>query len=135
MSNSNHIKPAKWLYPLSVEYNRQKVCTCSPPHYILDAANRLVYCRDCGAILDPFDALMHLAENWDTIHYAGEDATEQIKQLEAEVEKFKTAFFSLKTTNNLAENFKHGFQPVCPKCGEAFDPSKIEDFQKKLPFV
>lgn len=43
-----------------VEKGREKICKCNPPHYIIDTANRIVFCDDCGATLDAFDALVTL---------------------------------------------------------------------------
>lgn len=55
---------AKRIDVLRIEYGRRKLCQCSESHYEIDCANRLVYCTNCGAIVDPFDALIRLAQQY-----------------------------------------------------------------------
>ncbi len=44
-----------------IEYGKRKMCQCYSPHYEIDYQNKLVYCLDCGAIVDPLEALMRIA--------------------------------------------------------------------------
>lgn len=53
---------------VKIEYGKRKMCQCYSPHYEIDYQNKLVYCLDCGAIVDPLEALMRIAKNtkrWD----------------------------------------------------------------------
>ena len=36
-----------------IEKGREKICNCNPPHYIIDTANRIIVCDDCGAVIEP----------------------------------------------------------------------------------
>ena len=41
---------------------------CYSPHYEIDYQNKMVYCLDCGAIVDRLEALMRIAKDtkrWD----------------------------------------------------------------------
>ncbi len=40
-----------------VERGKEKICRCNPPHLEIDTTNRIVVCMDCGATIDPFEAL------------------------------------------------------------------------------
>ena len=42
---------------LKVEYGKRKLCECRNPHYEIDNVNKIVQCEDCGAIVEPFEAL------------------------------------------------------------------------------
>lgn len=53
---------------IRIEYGRKKICSCSTPQYEIDYANRLVLCTDCGAVVDPFEALYKLARHYDRIN-------------------------------------------------------------------
>ena len=35
----------------------RKNCTCLYPHFDVDLDNYMIECRDCGAIIDPWDAI------------------------------------------------------------------------------
>lgn len=53
---------------VKIEYGKRKMCQCYSPHYEIDFQNKLVYCLDCGAIVDPLEALMRIAKDtkrWD----------------------------------------------------------------------
>ena len=47
---------------LRVEYGMAKHCQCKTASYEIDYQNRLVYCQSCGAIVDPFEALLNIAK-------------------------------------------------------------------------
>lgn len=47
---------------LRVERNRGKLCKCDPPHLEVDPVNRIVTCKDCGATIDPLEALLSICK-------------------------------------------------------------------------
>lgn len=65
-----------------VNYGRRKICRCLNPHYEIDAQNRLVVCNDCGAIIDPFDALVDIAEHYERIERWNQAALDQRREIE-----------------------------------------------------
>ena len=46
---------------LRINKGIKKICRCNPPHYELSVENRIIVCRDCGAVVDPFDAMLAIA--------------------------------------------------------------------------
>lgn len=105
---------------LRVEYGRAKVCQCKSASYEIDYQNRLVYCQDCGAIVDPFEALLNIAKYYDRY----EDYLEYLLEEQKKLEDWNPR---LRTIKNLAERYHSGkMAPVCPRCGEAFDLKEIE---------
>lgn len=118
---SDNPKIEKWLYPLSIEYNRRKVCECEDRHYILDAKNRLVYCSQCGAIIDPFDTLMDLTRNADRIQGCLHDYAEA-------AEKERRKYLRYKGVNGVTEHHRNGMIPRCPECGKPIDPADFSSY-------
>lgn len=129
--NRETIQPAKWLFPLTVEYNRRKICECEDPQYLLDVTNRIVSCKGCGAILDPFEVLLSVARRWDDLLEQEMQVRAQILAAQEKTESEKTSLFRFRTVRNIEKNYIKGLYPICPLCGTAFDPSEIEDFVHK----
>lgn len=104
---------------LRIEYNKKKLCQCFDPHYEIDFQNRLVYCTDCGAIVEPFDVLTHLANHYSRIE-------EQIKHLleqRKEIVNYKPWLLALR---NLESQYRGGkMLPCCPICQKPFYFEKI----------
>lgn len=46
---------------LRINKGMKKICTCNPPHYEISVENRIIMCRDCGAVVDPFEAMLSIA--------------------------------------------------------------------------
>lgn len=46
-------------------HDHSKICQCKPPRYEIDVGTRTVTCMRCGLSVDPFDALLTLAESMD----------------------------------------------------------------------
>lgn len=119
------VKPEPWFYPLKVEYDRRKVCECNPRTFILDYKNKLVYCSKCGAIIDPFEALLDMAENAvsiqrDVVAYADLAAKE------------RKIYMRFRGVNDISKKFRDGLWPVCPYCKELIDPMEISSYARKI---
>ena len=99
---------------LKVEYARKKLCQCREPHYEMDYQNRLVYCTDCGAIVEPFDVLHNLAARYDRISNQVEGLLKQRK----EIVNWKPW---LLTFRRLESEYRSGkMLPCCPECHKPF---------------
>ena len=48
---------------LRIQRDAKKRCDCRYPTFVVDTTNRLITCGQCGAILDPFEA-MHALAMW-----------------------------------------------------------------------
>lgn len=46
---------------LRINKGMKKICRCNPPHYEFSVENRIIMCSDCGAVVDPFEAMLSIA--------------------------------------------------------------------------
>lgn len=67
---------------LRINRNAKKDCTCKRPTYDLDVPNRRVTCTGCQAILDPFDALVKLAERHEEVNAIQQRMISQVKEMQ-----------------------------------------------------
>jgi hypothetical protein len=54
---------------LKTKRNTQKICNCKNPEYEVHTDNRSVWCVNCGARIDPFDAILYIAEHFELKEY------------------------------------------------------------------
>lgn len=96
-------------------WNFKKHCTCSKRKFVLDPINREVHCSYCGEIVDPFDALMDLSNNYEMINSQLKSSLEQMKK----IANYKP---HLKVMKRLEKNYKgkNKMLPCCPVCNEPF---------------
>ena len=100
---------------LKIERSIQKLCQCyGTPHYTVDTSNRLVYCDDCGAIVDPFEALKRIADSKD--EYARH--TQYMLDQRREIVNYKPWLLVFR---NLESHYRSKeMLPCCPNCREPF---------------
>lgn len=106
---------------LKVEHGRRKLCQCAEPHYTLDYQNKLVICDDCGAIIDPIEALRYLASHWGRI----EDRLRSMHEQAKEIQNYKP---HLKVFKKLESDYRRdhfSMLPLCPHCSEPFDFNEL----------
>lgn len=115
---------------LRVNRGRKKICQCDPPHYDMDTVNRIVMCRDCGAVVDPFDALLSVASDY------YEKYREDIKRLrnKAEVyaneaDKEQRRMRKSRIFREMEESYRKNMFPCCPICEQYFDPMEITNWR------
>lgn len=102
---------------LRVEHGKRKLCECFNPHYEIDNQNRLVYCVDCGAIVDPFEALKKIARHYERLGEQVEALLEQRR----EIEGYKPHLVAIKELERHYRAQHFSMVPCCPRCGEPFD--------------
>lgn len=112
---------------LRVEYGKKKLCQCSDPHYEIDYQNRLVYCADCGAIVDPFEALMEIAESYDRIGRQIDALLEQRR----EIASYKPHLVVIKELERRYRAQRFSMVPRCPRCGELFDLPELTSWANR----
>ena len=109
---------------------RGKICKCNPPHYEVDTTNRIVTCSDCGAVIDAFDALVHLAE----MHEDIEETQQRMLSKAQSYAKLADEEFQRMRRNivfrDMESNYRNGLFPMCPKCMQAFDPVHIQGWTR-----
>jgi len=104
---------------LRVEYGMEKTCQCKTARYEIDVKNRFVYCQDCGAIIEPFEALLNIAQYYERY----EDRLNYMLEERRKLEEWNPRLLVAK---NIVEHYHSGkMAPVCPRCHEAFDLKEI----------
>lgn len=99
---------------LRVKRNFKKNCECKDRHLIIDIDNHVVECGECGAYLDPFEALVGLASSHKVLN-------EQSKALMAQQRELRSYKPWLKVIKSIESHYRgHQMLPNCPNCGEAF---------------
>lgn len=116
-----------------IKINRdcRKICTCKPPAYEIDVKNRLIQCTECGAYIDPFDAMVELATNGERLEKQLEELIERKKSYAKEVNELYTKRFRLKKFRDLQNCYLKDLMPYCPRCEQPFDPTEITSHSHK----
>jgi len=108
-----------------IEKGREKICSCNPPHYIIDTANRIIVCDDCGAVIEPFEALLNVAEYTKEYEEYQKKALKKINSYREMANEELRRRFRNKAFKDMDAQYKSGMLPHCPKCGEIFEPTEI----------
>lgn len=134
MKESNHEKkggklPEKVIRIdiVKVDYGRKKLCQCKEPHYTIDYVNKIVWCDDCGAIVDPLDALHYLATHYERLV----QQTENLLKQRQEIANYKPHLVVIKELERYYRKNKFSMVPCCPRCGEPFDLSEIHSWSNR----
>jgi len=102
------------LMDLRIDRNAGKVCKCQNARRILNHENRQVYCEQCGALVDPFDALMDFAYKMKRDNKKLIRMSEQAKELS----NYKPW---LKVIRKLEKDYRgKKMLPNCPRCETPF---------------
>jgi hypothetical protein len=104
---------------LRVEYGKRKFCECLHPHYEIDVQNHIVTCKDCGAIIDPFEVLVRISRD-------DSDWNKQNEMLLKERQELLSWKPRLVLARQFVERYASGhgrnsMVPRCPNCGKPFD--------------
>lgn len=116
---------------LRINKNCRKICKCEKPHFEIDVVNRAVQCRDCGAYIDSFEALLRISGMGEELSEYQRRAIEKCKSYGEEANKefrrmCKNRFFKDMEKKHL----KDGLHPVCPHCEQTIDLLKINRFSR-----
>lgn len=123
---------------LRIKRNMKKICSCEDPQYDVDANNRAVWCRICGAWIDPFEAISYIAEYNEKIreeikylHEKHKEAYDKIIKLNGEIEILAKKKARLNVFKEIEQSYRSGMLPRCPECGKMFDFVKITGWTNK----
>ena len=115
---------------IRVEYGKAKMCRCHSPHYEIDYQNRLVYCLDCGAVVDPLEALLSIAR--DTERWT--EYTERLLEQRKQIEEYHPRRIILKDLEKrYIQTERHGLEPTCPHCGRPFPLKSLLSVPWSIP--
>lgn len=104
-----------------IERGKRKLCNCPNPHYEIDTKNRIVMCLDCGAVLDPFEALTEIATHCERLNNQVEGLLNEAK----EIQNYKPYLKVIKEIEHNYRANKFSMLPCCPNCGKVFDLADI----------
>lgn len=105
---------------LKIEFDKRKLCQCFEPRYKIDTQNRLVWCRDCNAIVDPFEALKQVAWQHERIN----DIHERMLEERRSVAGYEPRLHVMK---ELSKRYTGKNSPMVPRCPHCGDPFEIHD--------
>ena len=112
----NDKKPLKFDF-LRVNYGRQKLCQCREPRYEVDVQNRLVTCRICNAVVEPFEALKTLAIQYEREERVRAAMVAEMKAVAGYSPKRKV----IKQLESQYSRKDPEMLPTCPHCAQPFD--------------
>lgn len=112
------------IFPAIIERNRQKICQCKNPTYVIDETNHIVSCKECGAILDPWAVLFEIAQRWEQIAKDTAREKERLKFWREEERKI----IRFRGVQDITRKYRQGMWPVCPECKQVFDPGEVSGF-------
>ena len=116
---------------IRIKRGTKKICRCCEPNMIVDPDARTVYCGECGAEVEAFEAIKRLA-------YNGERWLDRRKSLIAEVAELekkrrRTTLFRDMERSYLTPNGGKKLYPICPCCKNTFRYEEIAGWSIRLP--
>lgn len=110
---------------LKINRGKEKICKCSTPQYEIDTKNRLVMCFGCGAVVDPFEALISLAYRFEQLEESQRRMLHQTDTYKKLADEEFSRMIKNKVFRDMNKNYQQGLFPVCPECQNAFNPIRI----------
>lgn len=107
---------------LQMKAGMRRLCTCRDPKYSIDHINRIVECRECGAYVDPIDALVCIARRYERI----DEHLAYVKEQSELIDAYKPRLKVIKLLEERYAGTRNALVPACPKCGEYFDLAELK---------
>ncbi len=114
-----------------VNRGKEKLCKCIKPHFEIDTTNKIVMCSDCGAVIDPMDALIIMSKKWEQLEEYQRKAIERINSYNEAANAELNRMLKSKVFRTMQSNYNQELFPHCPKCGEVFDPVEMTRWTNK----
>lgn len=74
---------------IKLPVDSKKVKSCSHPQILLDPGYRVIQCKKCNQVIDPFDYLMEWANGDRNLNYIRKKIKSEIKQLSGKLKNLK----------------------------------------------
>lgn len=123
------IEPQDYIYGVNVVQiedlrvarglTRRPACACRHKKLVYDDKERRVWCSDCEAEVEPFDAFLGLVE----VFSAGTNRINRRAAELAEAEKFQIRSRAAKVMDEAWRSTK--MAPLCPHCNNALLPEDV----------
>lgn len=132
MDISNKIKTEipqiTFITPLLQDRSRKKRCSCKQRRFIIDTTNREILCSVCGCVIDPFEAILEVAENNEIYDNYLLNQYNCAQKLEVWFKNNRIPIEIKKLVEDYRFYTKNGSLPECPHCGQNFKFSDIKTF-------
>lgn len=110
---------------LIINRRREKNCKCVIPCYEIDIKNHLVYCQNCMAVVEPFEALIQIARHFEEIN----DSIEYARSYRNELMNYKPYLREAKRYEQMMRQKE--MLPICPKCSQLFNWNELVSMGNK----
>lgn len=110
------------LDQLRINRGIRKICKCDNRKFVIDTTNRRVTCSSCGAIIDPYEAIVDIASQHEEFNRQVEHLLDQ----RIELEKYKPHLWVIKSLESSYRGRK--MLPCCPRCNGPFYDEEIFDY-------
>ncbi|MEN2468117.1 hypothetical protein [Ornithinibacillus sp. JPR2-1] len=110
---------------LRINRGIEKICKCDNRRFMVDTQNRRITCQECGAVIDPYDAMYELARNGERLQEQVNNLLEQRKQ----IANYKPWLVTIKKLEKEYRGRK--MLPCCPRCSEPFYLEELSHWSGK----
>ncbi len=107
---------------LRIVHARGKKCYCRSPRFVMEEDTRTVYCRECGAQMDAYEALRRLANHWESVQSQVQQLRDQYTALQAYQPRRRVVKDLERRLTH--KQYQHQI-PTCPRCHEGFEVSEL----------
>lgn len=104
---------------------------CVAPQLSIDAQNHFIFCDLCGAIIDPFAAVIIIANFEERQQREWDRYMESARRFWKIAHSYKPYRVALKEMERNMGRGDKAMLPCCPKCNRAFDPADIKAYVNK----
>jgi len=95
---------------LRINRDKNKKCTCYNRKFEIDTQNREISCQECGAVIDPYDALFDIASHYEQLN---EEVTYILEQRKI-LAKWKPHLVAMRKLEGIYRG--SDMLPCCPHC-------------------
>ena len=95
---------------LRINRDKNKKCTCRNRKFEIDTQNREISCQECGAVVDPYDALFDIASHYERFGKEVDNLLTQRKQ----ILDYKPHLLVMRELEKIYMGGK--MLPCCPHC-------------------
>jgi len=104
---------------LIINRAKRKTCQCRNRKFEIDTTNREVICQECGAIIDPYDALLSIATHYEQLNDEVKYLYEQRKVLL----DWKPHLIALRKLEGIYRG--SNMLPCCPHCNGGIHANEL----------
>lgn len=104
---------------IRINHNKDKKCTCRNRCFEVDTQNKEILCAECGAVVPPYDAMLDIAFDVNTMNMEVESLREQRMKLL----NWKPHLIALRKLERI---YRSGSMlPSCPHCGRGIEAQEL----------